>query len=212
MADNLEALFKEALDEFVGRESALVRKNAHEKSMCHRLAWYVEHSKNRHGLEGYWVDTEYNRHGDNVKKIRHAVTGEPINIICDILLHSRGELPDDNLIAVEMKKADGKEVDKQTDRERLQALTTACPEGNPPDHVCGYKLAYYVEVDVKTALLLVEEYREGKLTQKSSLTFFPAPGTSGGSRSDSIPFSKNESESREETKLNLKNSLSSHLR
>lgn len=85
-------------------------------------------------------------------------------------MHSRGELADDNLIAVEMKKADGDEADKQRDRERLQALTTVCPEG-PPDHVCGYKLGYYVEVDVKNALLFVEEYREGRLTQKTSLEF-----------------------------------------
>jgi hypothetical protein len=170
MADILETLFKEALETFVAREFALVRKNAHEQAMCHRLAWYVEHSKNCHGLEQYWVDTEYNRHGDNVKRIRHAVTGEPINIVCDLLLHSRGELPDDNLIAVEMKKEDGKESDKQSDRERLQALTIACPEGQP-DHVCGYKLGYYVEVDVKAASLLVEEYRQGKLTQKSAMEF-----------------------------------------
>jgi hypothetical protein len=169
-ADILGTLFNEALKEFIAREFALLRKNAHEQAMCHRLAWYVEKSKDRHELEGYWVDTEYNRHGDNVKRIRHPVTGEPIAIICDILLHGRGELADDNLIAVEMKKADGDEADKQRDRERLQALTTACPEGQP-DHVCGYKLGYFVEVGVKTASVLVEEYREGKLTQKGALDF-----------------------------------------
>lgn len=95
MADILETLFKEALERFVGREYALVRKNAHEQAMCHRLAAYVEYSKDRNGLERYWVDTEYNRHGDNVKKIRHAVTGEPINVVCDLLLHSRGELEEE---------------------------------------------------------------------------------------------------------------------
>jgi hypothetical protein len=170
MVAKLEALFREALEEFVGREYALVRKNAHEQAICGRLARYVENSKDRQGLEGYRVDTEYNRHGNNVKRIRHAVTGEPINIVCDLLLHSRGEQEQDNLIAVEMKKADGDEADKQRDRERLQALTTACPEGQP-DHVCGYKLGYFVEVDVKTATVLVEEYRDGKLTQKASLEF-----------------------------------------
>ncbi|SRR5258705_5928950 len=171
MADVLEALFKEALAQFVGREYALVRKNAHEQAMCHRLAWYVEHSKDRHGLEGYWVDTEYNRHGDNVKRIRHAVTGEPINVICDLLLHSRGELADDNLIAVEMKKTDGDEADKQRDRERLQALTTACREGSEPDHVCGYKLGYFVQVDMKNAAVLIEEFRAGVLVSGFSLDF-----------------------------------------
>jgi hypothetical protein len=90
-------------------------------------------------LANYFVDVEYNRHGDEKKTVLHPVTGQPINIVCDLLLHSRGELADDNLIAVEMKKADAAEPDKQRDRERLQALTTACPEGAPPEHVCGYK-------------------------------------------------------------------------
>lgn len=171
MADVLEILFKEALERFVSREYALVRKNAHEQAMCHRLAAYVEFSKDRHGLERYWVDTEYNRHGDNVKKIRHAVTGEPINVVCDLLLHSRGELANDNLIAVEMKKADSDEVDKRRDRERLQALTTACPKGVEPDHVCGYELGYFLQVDTKNASLVVEEFRAGVLVSSFSLDF-----------------------------------------
>jgi hypothetical protein len=171
MADVLDVLFKEALDRFVGREYALVRKNAHEQAMCHRLAAYVEHAKDQHGLGGYWVDTEYNRHGDNVKRIRHAVTGEPINVVCDLLLHSRGELAEDNLIAVEMKKADGDEADKQRDRERLQALTTACAEGVEPDHVCGYKLGYFLQINTKNATLAVEEFRAGVLVSGFTLDF-----------------------------------------
>ncbi len=171
MADVLETLFKEALELFVNREFALVRKNVHEQAMCHRLATYVEHSKDHHGLERYCVDTEYNRHGDNVKKIRHAVTGHPINVVCDLLLHSRGELKEDNLIAVEMKKADGDEADKQRDRERLQALTTACPAGVEPDHVCGYKLGYFLQVDTKNASLSVEEFRAGVFVSGFALDF-----------------------------------------
>jgi hypothetical protein len=187
----LEDIFREALDEFLAREFALVRKNVHEQALCHRLAWYIEHSKNQQGLEAYWVDTEYNRHGDNVKKIRHAVTGEPVTIVCDILLHSRGEMPDDNLIAIEMKKADGDEDDKQRDRERLHSLTTACTEENP-GHVCGYKLGYYVEIDIKAATLLFEEYREGKMTQSGTLPFTQPER----SPSDSTSFAKNESRRR----------------
>lgn len=167
----LEDIFHEAVQAFVGREFALVRKNAHEQAMCHRLAWYVEHVKNQHGLEGYWVDTEYNRHGDRVKRIRSTGTGEPTNIVCDLLLHSRGELPDDNLIAVEMKKADGDEADKQRDRERLQSLTTACPEGVEPDHVCGYKLGYFIQVDTKNASLTVEQFKAGVLVSEFSFDF-----------------------------------------
>jgi|ERR1700730_1944182 hypothetical protein len=180
----LEDLFREALDEFLAREFTLVRKNAHEQSFCGRLAIYIDHAKDRHGLKPYYVDVEYNRHGDRRKRILHPVTGEPINVVCDLLLHSRGELKDDNLIAVEMKKTDGSDADKQSDRERLQSLTTASPEGAEPDHVCGYKLGYYLEVDTRNASLLVEEYRAGNLTQGGTLAF----ARPARSRSDSVSF------------------------
>jgi hypothetical protein len=190
-----EDVFREALDQFLAREFALVRKNAHEQALCHRLAMYVEHSANERSLDGYWVDTEYNRHGDNVKRIRHAVTGDPIPIVCDLLLHSRGELPRDNLIAVEMKKADGDHDDKRRDRERLQSLTKACTEENP-DHVCGYELGYYVEIDVKAATVLIEEYRAGELTQSGTREFTRPEGP----RSDSTSFAKRESRTRKSTR------------
>lgn len=69
------------------------------------------------------------------------------------------------------KKADGDEADKQRDRERLQALTAACPEGVEPDHVCGYKLGYFLQVDTKAVSLVVEEFRAGVLVSGFSLDF-----------------------------------------
>ena len=195
MADVLNAVFAEALKQFVGREHSLVRRDVHEQAICGRLARYVEVAKDNHGLAQYYVDVKYNRHGERRKTILNAKTGQPINIVCDLILHSRGELEDDNLIAVEMKKADGSETDKQNDRERLQALTTACPEGAPSEHVCGYKVGHFLEVDVKNASLLVEEYRAGKLIAKSALEF-----AAGRSPSDSISFAKNESETRKSTR------------
>jgi hypothetical protein len=56
--------------------------------------------------------------------------------------------------------------DKQRDRERLQALTTACPEGAPPEHVC-----YFLQVDVREAVLLIEEFKGGALVSKSAAKF-----------------------------------------
>jgi hypothetical protein len=70
-----------------------------------------------------------------------------------------------------MKKADGDEVDKQRDGERLQALTTVCPEGGQPDHDCGYTLGYFLQVDAKNAALVVAEFRTGVLVSGFSLEF-----------------------------------------
>jgi hypothetical protein len=193
----LEDLFREALEQFLAREIALVRKNIHEQALCGRLARYVEVAKDKRGFHQYYVDVEYDRHGDRRKTIYNAKTGEPINIVCDLLLHSRGEQEDDNLIAVEMKKASGKAKDKQTDRERLQALTTKRPEGGD-EYVWDYKLGYYLEIDVKNATVLVEEYREGKMTQTGTLPFAQPER----SRSDSTSFAKDESKPRKATRRN----------
>jgi hypothetical protein len=188
----LEDIFREALDEFLAREFALVRKDAHEQSLCGRLAIYLDHAKDRHGLKAYFVDVEYNRRGEGRKQILHPLTGQHIDVVCDILLHSRGELQDDNLMAVEMKKDYATDERKQSDRERLQALTLPMPEGGNPDYVCGYPLGYYLEVHIGNGTLIIEEYRQGKLTQYGTMPFAQPVR----SRSDSTSFAKNESRRR----------------
>lgn len=167
----LEDLFREALEELLARDFALVRKDAHEQSLCGRLAIYLDHAKDRHGLKNYFVDVEYNRRGEGRKQILHPVTHEQVDVVCDILLHSRGELQDDNLIAVEMKKDYATERRKRSDRDRLKALTTPSPENWNPEYVCGYQLGYYLEVHIGNGIMLIEEYRGGQLTQTGTLPF-----------------------------------------
>lgn len=188
----LEDIFREALNQFLEREFALVRKDAHEQSLCGRLAIYLDHAKDRHGLKNYYVDVEYNRRGEGRKQILHPLTDEHIDVVCDILLHSRGDLRNDNLIAVEMKKDYAAPERKQSDRERLQALTLPLPESGNPDYVCGYHLGYYLEVHIGHATLLIEEYRGGTLAQSGTLPFAGAARSS----SDSVSLPKSESESK----------------
>ncbi|MBO4224746.1 hypothetical protein [Bradyrhizobium neotropicale] len=192
----LEDIFHEALDEFLAREFALVRKDAHEQSLCGRLAIYMDHAKDRHGLEDYYVDVEYNRRGEGRKQILHPVTGKHINVVCDILLHSRGDLEDDNLIAIEMKKDDAEDEKKQGDRDRLKALTLPIPQRGNPDYVCGYQIGYYLEVHIGNATLLIEEYRGGNLSQSGTKDF----ARPEGSRSDSGLFARLESPPRRSTR------------
>ena len=89
----------------------------------------------------------------------------------DLILHSRGEIPGrDNLIAIEMKKAQRPEMEKIQDRTRLRAMTKSNPRElwsadgiTQPEHVCGYELGVYIELDVRSAAYRVEEYRAGHL-------------------------------------------------
>lgn len=181
---SVERIFHEALDDFLAKEFTLVRKHAHEQSFCGRLAIYLDQAKDRHGLKGYYVDVEYNRNREGRKQILNPLTNQPINVICDLLLHSRAELDDDNLIAVEMKKAGARRRAKEHDRERLMALTTPLPHSGQLDYVCGYQVGYYLEVNIRYATLLVEEYRDGRFARGGTLEFAdPQKGHQPGSTS-----------------------------
>lgn len=74
----------------------------------------------------------------------------------------------DNLIALEMKKSTGKQVDKDSDRTRIECLTKS-PEQDVwsyggkvlPEHVCGYGLGIYYEVNFRRGTIWVEYYKKG---------------------------------------------------
>lgn len=74
----------------------------------------------------------------------------------------------DNLIALEMKKSTARPCYKEKDRERLQCLTKH-PDGDVwsydgktfPEHVCGYDLGIYYEVDFRRNMVVIEYYKDG---------------------------------------------------
>jgi hypothetical protein len=64
-----------------------------------------------------------------------------------------------------MKKKKHSKASKNADRRRLEALTrtraAARRLSRRPDHVYGYQLGLFVELDTDKAAYLVEVYREG---------------------------------------------------
>ena len=91
-----------------------------------------------------------------------------MTIVCDLILHSRGRSKwQDNLIAVEMKKSTRLSSDKQSDRERLMALTRltdgvwSADGVTLPEHVCGYVLGVYYEINFNDMTALLEYYSNG---------------------------------------------------
>ena len=95
---------------------------------------------------------------------------EVVTINCDLILHSRGEkMGNDNLIAIEMKKSTRPEEEKLSDKLRLRALTKSSYDDiwsydgkAHPEHVCGYQLGIYIEIDIDKRNYLVEGYIGGK--------------------------------------------------
>lgn len=117
----------------------------------------------------YYVDVEYNRNrGGLVKTIidkDEVITSDT----CDLILHSRGTFYEqDNLIAVEMKKATRSDEDKESDKKRLIALTQ-CKNSvwsyggeSLPEHVCRYILGGYYEISKERDSTYLEFYRQGQ--------------------------------------------------
>jgi len=171
-ANTIRQIFEVALRRFLISETQEVLEGVNERANCGRLAIYLHEAAKEHELpHAYLVDVEYNRKQQG--RIKTIMNGnyEIIRVNCDVILHSRGALlGQDNLIAIEMKKVDQPEDEKQKDRDRLCALTKSSFDDvwnadgvTPPEHVCGYLLGVFIELDRFTRRCSIEYYREGAL-------------------------------------------------
>lgn len=178
MKVQLEQLFARAFQQFLATERENILAGISEPNLCGRLAMALDRERASEGLDGYDVDTEYNRNGGQVKTIiDHNL--QIVTIRCDIILHSRGRIPArDNLVAIEMKRANHPETEKEKDRARLKAMTKTSFDGvwsadgeTLPEHVCGYVLGYYLELNAHKEQFLVEQYVGGELVGSTSAPF-----------------------------------------
>ncbi len=170
----LMQLFQDAFHEFLGRERDNIRANISERNLCGRLMLYLDGARLRYGLENYYTDAEYNRNYGEIKRVRHTRTKSNI-ITCDLILHSRGQMAEDNLIAIEMKKKFHPEASKKADRNRLIALTrteeAALRLSRRTDHVYGYQLGLFIEIDTEEPAYLLETYEHGARVDKHQSPF-----------------------------------------
>ena len=177
--DLLRTLFYDSFQSFLRDEKENILNGTSERHLCQRLSIPLQSKADEAGLLGYFADTEYNRNFDGRVKTILDERSVVVKITCDLILHSRGVIKKhDNLIAVEMKRRERPESEKDDDRARLRALTKASyddvwsADGETlPEHVCGYDLGYYLELDLKNRCFLLEEYRAGHLHDSSVLKF-----------------------------------------
>jgi hypothetical protein len=169
MENVLLNLFKESFDEFLVKEKSGISNTVSERNMCGRLVIYLNNRLEKFELSKYYVDPEYNRKQNGEIKTMIDNDLNVVTINCDIIVHSRGEsIKADNLLAIEMKKAERPEDEKNKDRIRLRALTkdsyndTWSNDGTThPEHVCGYVVGLYIEIDPKEKICLIEHYKKG---------------------------------------------------
>ena len=175
----IESVFATSLKEFLERESQELVEGTNERNYCCRWAMYLEKSAHNQGLIQYVADAEYNRKQDG--KIKTILDDQyvVVKINCDLILHTRGaNISEDNLIAIEVKKSDRPDEEKQSDRQRLRALTKASSNDawmndgtNPPKHVCGYRLGAFVELDRRQRKCRVEFFKDGEASSSESHSF-----------------------------------------
>lgn len=165
---DLVDLFLTANGHMIENNSALFYSDSSERSICGALMLSMHQCLRNTPFRKYYVDVEYNRNRGGLVKTIIDKNEVITNIICDLIVHSRGTFCEqDNLIAVEMKKATRNEVDKESDKNRLIALTQS--ENSSwnyleafPEHVCRYILGVYYEISKKSDSIYLEFYRQGQ--------------------------------------------------
>lgn len=183
MEIELEKIFEKANKNFLEKNLMLFEMCVSERTLCGALMIELHEIIKSTQYNDYFVDVEYNRNlGGKVKTFRKTIEGpseEIIPINCDLIVHSRGQnIHQDNLIALEMKKSTSREVDKEKDKIRLECLTKeprnevwGYPRNVLPEHICGYGLGIYYEIDFKCKKILVEYYRKGYKYKQYILDF-----------------------------------------
>lgn len=170
---NLEQIFERANKQFLKKNLVLFKQRVSERTLCGALMLELHDVIKDTEYSGYFVDVEYNRNvGGQLKTFTKTIKGpseEIVKINCDLIVHSRGQnVRQDNLIAVEMKKSTAMVRDKESDRIRLECLTKKRDDdvwsydGKVfPEHVCGYLLGVYYEIDFRNSRIDVEYYMNG---------------------------------------------------
>lgn len=171
-------LFDECSDIFLENEVENILDNISERNLCGRFAIHMTPKLTEYGIIGYYVDPEYNRkQGGQVK----TILDEKFNVItiqCDLIVHSRGKIQQDNLITIEMKKSTRPESEKVNDRKRLRAMTKAPNDDiysndgiTHPEHVCGYIIGVYMILNIAQRTCVFEYFQHGNKVNERIKTF-----------------------------------------
>ena len=155
-----------------------IKDGVSERNLCARLALYLHEELNNSPFSNnYYVDVEYNRMGLNIKKQIQEANRNLKSIVCDLLIHSRGRnlvhnnekicLPD-NLLALEMKREPNKNnATRESDRERLKAMTKIEVGNNTIGHVANTVFGVFLEIGITCYEL--EFYSNGKMVDKRQI-------------------------------------------
>lgn len=153
-------------------DSDNIRIGVSERNICARLAHHMENimrsCNQRELFEGYYADVEYNRMGNgNLKRYENS-KHLPQYMVSDLLIQSRGEPR--NLLAVEMKRKSNY-VNRDKDRERLEALVSLVPVHNTLQCVYGTLVGAFIIYSTEEVIVEFYENVNGRGTQTGKMEF-----------------------------------------
>lgn len=154
---NLKGMFWEANRAFLENHASLLKRELSERCLCGALMHELNKQLEKNACNNYYADIEFNRAFENtINDVKHLPDeeGTPKRVFPDIIVHSRGKVTPDNLLAIEMKKSTARREAKERDKNRLSLLTSSYPY--------KYKLGVYYEIDHKSRHILVEFYKTGR--------------------------------------------------
>jgi len=152
MKEIIFSLLEHALDDFYAKEQINLQLDVHEIAHGHRLAIYFENRLREYDnarqeklFENYFVDIEFNRmEGGAVKTVFYD--GMQHETRCDILLHSKGEVPaKENLLVVELKKEHSTNKE-QDDIKEIKRMVSPAEDGAPDRSICDTLLGVYLKI------------------------------------------------------------------
>ncbi len=128
----VKAKLRRAIQRLVIKDKILLHSNASERSICHRLAVYLESQ-----FRGYCVDFEYDLNDNQtfaenrlkedyawkvlLKDARESASGggHCATIFPEIVIHKRG-VPEESLLVVELKKTSHPRKTHEIDRSKIR--------------------------------------------------------------------------------------------
>lgn len=164
----IKDILVKALDKLYHIDKKNIRDGVSERNLCARLAMYIEQKMRRSSIRGYYVDVEYNRQRKQDDKSKTEPKTESKtesktelkNMVCDLLIHSRGGKKTENLLALEMKKENMRNA--ETDKERLKRMTL--PDEDDSSGTKNTILGAFVKITKKRSSITY--YEEGEEKEK----------------------------------------------
>lgn len=159
---NLKWMFWEANRAFLENHASLLKRELSERCLCGALMYELNKQLEKNGCNNYYADIEFNRAFENtINNVKHLPDeeGTPKRVFPDIIVHSRGEVGLDNLIALEMKKSIASQEEKDDDKARLKHLTKL--NTNTSFGSYEYILGIYYEINLDKAEIKIEFFYDG---------------------------------------------------